>query len=787
MRCVSLHSLDKKSNNIIQIEDLKIFIKLITQNWYLFILLPLVFGVAAFFYAYRLNNIYLAKSQIILKSSDVSDLDTPFSNPYATYEDTKNQKRVIKSSNILEKVVEKLNLGVSYYVVGRVKTSEIFQNVPFSVRSDNFGANAYYRPFFLTIINENKYTLSYTDNNGETVQREYAFNTLILDEGFNFLVHKKDFFSPAIGGAQYKFLIRRNQDLIYKYKNAINVDNEEWTTILSISLQDEISSRAVMFLDTLAREYIDYSLQNRFDINSNTFEYINTQLDEVVSILNDIEQEIETYKASKKILHIEKEQDDYFDKLVRSQAEQKKLNFKIQAIDDLKNYLISSKSNEFLPPSYYILKEDPFIQTTIEKLYNINIQRTELLQKGTEKTFLISSLDNKIEKIKKDLLTNLVNSKEYLQSKNSSYDKDLSLFKQKLKTIPKNQRQLLNIQRKLEVNEKLYLFLLEKRAENVISKAGIISETKVIEKPRSYGIVWPNRTKIIATYVLAGLILALLIAVLRMFFFQKIQTLKELDEMTDLAVLGGVPLFKNKQKEYLVIEHNPKGHFSEAYRNIRANLQYLSAEKPAKIMLVTSVHPSEGKTFSSVNLATILAKANKKVIVIDFDMHKPRLHVTFEMDKNLGLSNYLSGNKTIEEIIQKSPVEGLHTILSGPVPPNPSELVLSGGVEKLIKQLSKIYDYVILDTPPMALISDGFILLNKFVDVGIFVMHTKYANRNGLRFLKEIAEKNPTKSVGIILNGIKGNKWRYYYGKYEYSYKYGYAYGYGYGYKYSDD
>ncbi len=780
-------STDKQSNNsIIQLEDLRLLLKLFTRDWYWFIILPLLFGSLSFLYAYRLTNIYSAKSQLILKSNDYNQLDGGFSNPYSSFEETANQIRVVKSSNLLEKVIQKMNLNVSYFIQGRLKTSEVFKNMPFEVTSENYGNKSYYRDFNIKILSAQEYELTFLMNDEEVVKK-YRFDELVLDYGFHFKILKSTSISSLDQSSieslpYYKFYIYRNEDLIYKYKSAMTVENEEWTSILNITVQDEIADRAVMFLDTLARVYIDYSLQNRFDINSNTYVYISNQLEEVVEIINSIEKEIELYKASKQILNIEKEQENYFKQLVDSETEKKKIKLKIAAISDLKNHLINSENSDFLPPSYYILKEDNFIQDAISKLYDIEVKKSNYLMEGTNQTFTISSVDKNIEILKKNLLTHLINSEKYLSEQIEDQNYELIKYKNKLQIIPQNQRQLLNIQRKLEVNEKLYLFLLEKRAENIISKAGIISETKVIEKARSFGIIWPNRQKIIATYTLAGLVLAFLIGLIRQLFFQRITNLAELDQATSLPVLGGIPLMKSEQLGYLAVEQKPKGALSESFRNLRANLQYLSAEKPSKVIMVTSVHPSEGKTFCSVNLATILAKADKKVIVIDFDMHKPRVHQAFGLNKNLGLSNYLIGDKVLSEVIQPTSVENLSTILSGPVPPNPSELVLGAGVGVLVEQLSKSYDYVILDTPPLALISDGAILLNKYADVGIFVSHTKFANKNALSFLGEIAEKNKEKSVGLILNGIYSNKWRYYYGKYEYNYAYSYGYGYGYTY-----
>ncbi len=775
--------MEQPKSNIIQAEDIKLLAKIFTKNWLFFILIPLIAAVFSYLYAHRLVDLYQARVQVILKSNEY-DFANTFKDYYTSYESTANQIRVVKSSNIIEEVVERLHLNVSYFIVGRIKTTEVYHDMPFTVKVDQF-SGGYGIPFIINVIDTSKYLLKY-EFNGENIEKEYRFNEYVLDNNFNFFVEKNINLNQTraqmLRKADYMFIIRTNDELINKYKSQLFVENEEWTSILTVSLNDEIPQRAIAFLDTLAKVYIDFSLQNKIQINKNSYDYIDKQLDEVVDIINSIEKELEIYKESKSILNIDREEVDFYQKLIDAETELKTIERRIQSIVDLKKYLLESKDERFLPPSFYILGDDQFIQNSINQLYVFQNKKNESLLEGTEKMFSIAKIDKNIQETKKDLLTHIINSETYLKTKFKSIQDEITTYEGKLKNIPQKQRQLLNIERKLQVNEKLYLYLLEKRAENLIGKASIFPETKVIEKPRSFGIVWPNRNKIMLTYIGISFAIALLFALIRTLYFEKITNLEDLGSLTDIPVLGGIP--QNSTVDGYLKVDQPKSVTTESFRNIRANLQYFFVDQPkkCKIIMVTSIYPGEGKTFCSLNLAAIIAKANKKVLIIDFDMHKPRVHKGLNMDKEMGLSKYLIDKQSLEDIIYKTHIESLDAIFSGPVPPNASELVLSEKVKNMIEHLKTIYEYIIIDTPPLSMISDGLALL-QYTDAVNFVMNTQYASRPGLKFLKDVQRKNPKVKAGIILNGIKNRSWRYYYGKYTYKYGYGYGgYGYGYGY-----
>ena len=366
---------------------------------------------------------------------------------------------------------------------------------------------------------------------------------------------------------------------------------------------------------------------------------------------------------------------------------------------------------------------------------------------------------------------------EYLPFKNNLFyvGADASIQNNVWKGIPKTQRDLLSIQRKVDVNEKMYVYLLERRANTIIARAGILPQTSVIETAHSVGVVKPNKRKISYSFLFVGLILSLLVVFIRTVVFATIEIMDELKRLTHLPVLGEIILSKEATDNYLIVDKDVKAPITESFRAIRTNLEYFANEVNSKAVLVTSYNPGEGKTFCSVNLAAIIAKAGKRVLLIELDLHKPKIQQALKMSSDVGVSSILIGKSSIESTVMETQIENMSVILSGPTPPNASELILSKHLKEIIDYGKAHFDYVIVDTAPIGLITDALVIM-KNVDVSLFVLNTKFAKKQILDVVHDISKANKVSNIGLILNGVKRNRSKYYY-----NYGYGSGYGYGYG------
>ncbi|HEX4888411.1 MAG TPA: CpsD/CapB family tyrosine-protein kinase, partial [Luteibaculaceae bacterium] len=317
----------------------------------------------------------------------------------------------------------------------------------------------------------------------------------------------------------------------------------------------------------------------------------------------------------------------------------------------------------------------------------------------------------------------------------------------------------------------------------LIERATITPESEVIDKPRSQGAIKPNRTNIRNNYLIGGIVLVAGIIALRFYFLDKYESPADIKLVSELPVLGGIPFVKNfhpfNSKEYADSD------LADAVRRIRTNLQAMGAAADKKRILVTSMFPSEGKTFTSVNLAYMHALGNKRVIMLDLDMHKPNVHKTLKIGNNEGMSTLLTRSDVDYKDLIVKVHPNLDVITAGPIPPNASELIMEERLLTYIELFTELYDLVILDTPPLHLITDARVLM-AYTDINLMIMNTKRATKGNLSDIEEFHQEGVAKNFGLIMNGVKISKLSYLYAKYDYkyAYKYGYAYGYGYGYKY---
>ncbi len=776
---------------IIDVNDLRYFVRIFSKNWY-FVVVALVLSAAlSYLYSYKIPEVHGASAQILLKDREVYNYQTQVYQNIgyvAAYSDIVNQKRVLTSYDLVDKALSKLDFDISYYIIGRFKVSQVYGSLPFTVKIDLLNPKYYQRPFDLRVVDADHYELSYDGGTG-IVSKVYAFGLDVMENDFLLRVDKSEQLAAGsfekVTASDYQFVRHSRPWLVNKYKSGMVVENLDYTTILQVTVEDEIPARAKMFLDTLSREYINYTLQSEFDINQNTLNYIDKQLDEVTVILNQFEDELQRYKESRNILDLSREEDRYFNELVRFDNERRKLELMIQSLNDLEDYVVNIGDEKLLPPSFYILEDDVFLRNTLSELYAMQMNRNSMLFDATPENLSVNRLDSTIMLNRGNLLVYVKNSRKAIEAKIRDVQAQMDDYERLIRTVPLSQRDILNIERRLQVNEKLYLFLLEKRANTVIARAGIVPQTKVIELARSIGVVRPDKVKILYAFMVGGIVISLVIVFIRVMFYDRIENADQLKAMVHMPVFGEIIASDKAEENYVVVDSDPKSAITESFRTVRTNLEYLPGPQgTGRVVLVTSYRPNEGKTFCSVNLSAILAKAGKRVMLLELDLHKPKVGKGLNMTSTQGLSNLLVGHVEPAAVVQPTQIENFHVILSGPTPPNASELVLSRHLEELFRYGRQHYDYVIIDTPPVGLITDALVMM-KHVDATLFVVNTRFANKDHLTSAMEVIQSNPVRNFGFILNGVRMKKSKYYYNtNYGYGYRYAYGYGSGYGYGY---
>jgi len=788
---VATNPINSKKQAIISQKDLNLIFRILKSNWWVpIIVLPIFYAIGTF-YVYRLTNVYQASTEFLLKVNDTYYQNNVLSDQnfysYGSYVDNLNEQRIIQSYDLSSSVVDKLlsDIQVSYFIVGKVRTTEQFKNVPINIVINSINPGYYEQIFDFKILDYNNYEISFLSDGVKQVKRG-KFNQDLIDSDLNINVIRTDIFSEkkveSFKEIFYQFSIHSKEYLISNIQGNLSIENPEYTNILIVGLKDIVPERAILILDTLNSVYSLSKLKTKFELNERTITYIDRQLNEITYSLKSIEDTMQNYKEKKSIIDLAWEQGDFLTKISTYDGQKSQLQLQLGALQDLEKYIVEDKDPQFLPPNVFIFEKSGFMSTAVTDLYTKQLELNKVYNLAKENNPIVADLKASIKKTKQDLLVYINNTRKATDQQIDGLNKEILTYINEAKLIPGKQRDILNIQRRATVSEQLYNFLLEKRANTKIAKASIVPDVKIVESPRNIGVVSPDKPGIQKSFLSFGLILSIIIIILRAFFYSKITSVEHLKELTELPLIGVLPFVKDGNNDGLVVDHSPSSVISESFRNLRTNLMYANIGIDAKTYLVTSFLPSEGKTFTSANLACIFAKSGKKTILLELDLHKPRIFKRFGLPpQSKGITTCISGINTYEEIISETHVPNLYCMYAGPVPPNPSEFVLSQKLKDIILRAKQDFDFVIIDTPPAGLLSDSVYLIDQ-VDATIFVLNTKTSSKRVITFMENVMESNNLKNVLLVLNGVSRLGKRYYYQGYGYSYGYGYGYGYGKGY-----
>jgi capsular exopolysaccharide synthesis family protein len=788
---------NNKKQSLLSQKDVNLIFRIARANWWVpLLIIPLFYGFGKF-YAYKKTNVYIARTQFLLKTNDTyyqnNVLNESSFYSYNSYVDNLNEKRIVESYDIASKVVDKLldKINVSYFIIGKVVTTEYFRDMPFKIIADETIINeinpgVYEQLYDFKITGSDDFEVSY-EVDGQKITRKGKFGVDLPYTDLPFRIEKsfgkKD--EAKLRAAVYQFRIHSRKNILAELQGHLVAENLSYTNILEVKLTDIIAERAVLILDTLNSVYSINQLKIKFELNERTIEYIERQLNEITYSLKNFEDTMQNYKSKKNIIDLDWEKGDFLSKIGNYDNEKSQLQLQLSSLDDLEKYVVEDKDPQFLPPNVFVVEKAGFMIVAVNELYTKQIELNKMYGVAKENNPTVIELKSSIKKIKQDLLVYINNTRSATKEKILSVNEEILKYISEAKLIPGKQRDLLNIQRKANVNEQLYNFLLEKKASTKIARAGIISDIKIVESPRNLGTTTPEETEKTRKQLLyLGILITLGIVFTRALFLTNIESVEHLKDLTSIPLIGVLPYMKQGTTDGIVVEESPTSLMAEAFRNFRTNLAYSNIDTNSKVFLVTSFLPAEGKTFTSVNLAAILARSGKKTVLLELDLHKPRIYKRFNLPiQDKGITTYITGQHKIEEIISPTFIPNLYCMFAGPIPPNPSEFVLSEKMKELINYAKDNFEFVIIDTPPAGLLSDSVYLMQN-VDSSIFVINTRTSSRKVINFLEELIVANNFKNISLLLNGVKKMGNRYYYKGYGYSYGYGYGYGYGKGYGY---
>ena len=746
------------NNAIVDQKDIKKTIILFLKNWYWFILfLGLGIG-GAVFYLYKATSYYGASAKILVipQKNAFKDALSESLSSSPSKDEIANEMEVLSSSSLINEVVSKLNLDISYFIEGRIKTGEIYRGRPFVVEGKVIDGNYYGAPFYVNVINKNSYRLS-VNHQGLNYNAVHKFGEAVVNDKFSIIVVPDTSLisknASNLSEAKYLFTINDRNYLIKKYQNLLSLAQEDEATVIRLFIEDEVQEKAVNFLKTLTEQYISNTVATQKTINENTLAFIDGQLKDVEDILNGVESNLEQFQRQRTSMNPESEQGVYLQQKVDFETEQARLTTQLRSIDYIYDQLTSGSEVGAISPSMLGDSPDPALGSAYTELNALLQRKTNLLFSNTPNSPVVKELDAQITIARQALIASVMNMRRSLVVKINSLSSQLGQFQGAMSQMPSTMRGLVNINRKVEINEKIYLFLLETRAQTVIEKAGIVADKLILEPSTTTGLEKPIREKVIVAGFGIGLLFSFLTIFLKSIFYNYLQTKEDLSELSTLPIIGVVGKSKDAKEDYLVVDKYPQSLTSESYRVVRTNLSYFSPKASSKVVLFTSTVAGEGKTFNAINTGTILAKTKKKVVLVDLDLHKPKQANAFNLKNDVGVTSYLVGKARLSEIIKETPIENLQVILTGPRTPNASELIVDPMLEELIKELKTMYDYVILDTPPVGLLSDALALM-KYSDLNIYILKAGFSKKDFVDIAHQIVEKNDVKHMVFLLNNV---------------------------------
>jgi len=684
---------------------------------------------------------------------------------------------LLKSFDKMEAAIEQLNFDIGYYAKGKLKTTEMYGNVWYEVEIDTGSTSIPYRtPIYLELIDD-RHFLVRTDNpklSAKLADQKYGFFTWYNPNGFRFRVHKK--FNPkneSRNGIDYFFRIYPRSNLANEYRGRLNINWErEGSAILNLSMQGPLPKKDLDFMKAYIRVVIEKGLEEKNQRATNTILFIDEQMSQLSDSLSRFASNIDSYKIENRQLT---QGGNYvFEELNALEKRRAQIELSNRYYDYLERYIMEDQEEGVFAPNLIGLNA-PLLDELVQQYIEIKMKDKLLLNEENQENPLVNRENERKERVEKNIFESIENMRDFNRQQYEHVEERMNFYYASIKGFLKDNRELDRMNTIYGLNRELFNLLLQRKTEASISRASTTSDYQVVEEPWYSSVpVFPNTKKNYLIAIIVGLGFPVGLIFLIDALNNKIVTREDLARHTTIPIVGNIG--HSDYETNLVVKEASQSQIAETFRHIRANLKYFIDEK-ARIFLVTSSFGSEGKTFCSINLAWIYALSGKKTLLLGADMRKPTMTKYLDLPKEQpGLSNYLAGFNEYEDVICETDNEYLQVLVGGNVPPNPSELLNSPKMVDLLKKISKTYEVIVIDTPPIGVVADAMELL-KYTDFNLLIVRQGKTIKSSLDHVSEMYALGKISQFGIIFNDINFKRYSYAYGR-----KYGYGYGYSYGY-----
>lgn len=758
--------------------DIKKWLVKIISNWYIFAVSIIAFGVGCYYLNRTIDPLYKSTSTVLIEELQQQSMMGAQSVMQdfgvGAYRNVNNQIVLLSSYSMVKKAVETLPLEVDYYYEEKFRHYPYYRNSPITVTFFN-SINIPPGLVFNVKPTDNKSChLNIKGNDTfDNVSSKVMYGDTIALAGFSVILEKSDFYFDDMPTLYFEW--RSTEGLIAEFSSRLAIDFVmDEATIVEVALQSPNPQRDVDFLNTLIQEFLNDNLERKNQEAIRTIDFITTQLYGVADSLAISENSLQTYRSKNNVIDISSQTTLLIEKANKLENKKAELMVKRDYYQYLKDYLSTNIDNAIVSPSTIGI-EDPLLNTYIKQYSDAQFEKQMLKPKDPYQRIITT----KLEKIREALIESTTNAIKNTNLTITDINTQLDELKRQSEELPSKERELIGIQRQLTVNDTYYTYLLQKRSEAQIQQASNSPDNMLIDVAREQGRT--NRKKTRLNYIIALMLgggIPLLWLILLDVFNTKIKTRADIESITDLPIIGSIA--HNDSDSKIITLDNPRSTFTESFRALRTRLNFIQRDKTSLSIMLTSAISGEGKTFVAINLAGIFALSGKKTLLLGYDLRKPKIARYLEEGQKYGLSNYLAGQKTLDDITIKYR-DNMDVILSGTIPPNPGELCADIDKNKeLFAELKKRYDYIIVDSTPIGAVADAF-LTGQFVDTVLFIAKHNYTHKDILEECLKQMKHNNISSVSIVANDISIKQSTYRYGRYVYGRRYGYGYGDGYG------
>lgn len=767
--------------------DIKYYLIKYSRYWPLYATCIFIAMVLVFlFHRYSVEE-YQVQGSVLIKpktSPEVRILDR--SNIFSGSNNLENDILLFTSKNLAEEALKKVHFEVSYYASTNIKEVELYDKSPIKVLVDWSVHQAEGGTVHLTKVSDTEFTLTQEDktffdffnskNNKPLdeaiLNKTFKFGEMILTERSKFVVQQvKDM---AVDDKLY-FIIHNPVDVLDRYSKAVTVRPiNNLGTVLQVSMVSQVVEKGRDYVNALMDSYIEFDLREKNRISENTLRFIDDQMHILEDTLKMVESSMLNFKVDNKLMDVNSEFGGVLGNIQALEGMIQNIDFELSYYESLQTYL-STKTMDYgdiIAPSIVGLS-DGFLNNLIQSLVEVSMERRKLLAVVNDNHPNVVVLDEQISKLRENIFENINNLVSNTERRKAEAQKKLSQLDDKFAQLPQTESDYTKILRQFKLRENLYNYLLEKRAEAGIAKASNVSDNAVLDYARRGSLIFPKKTQNYGLAFGLGFFIPLLVLFAYHYLNNRIMDQIQLKNSLRIPLLGTIGL-SNKETNMIVAEH-PKAMVSESFRSLRSALFYIASEKKCKKILVTSSVSGEGKTFVSLNLAAAMALSGKRTVLIGLDLRKPRIADYVGVGNKVGLSSYLVDRSTQEEIVIQTKYDNLFIVPSGPIPPNPAELLLKDKMAEFLTYLEGHFDVIVMDTPPIGLVSETTDLL-RFSDINLYIIRQDYTHKKYLLMINDLYANDQVRDFYAVFNGIRAGGDVYDFGGYNYGYGYNYSY-----------